>query len=63
LSKDVETALIVARRRHGKSVILQVDSATMTKDGASFFLSDNGVWLTNHVSPRYLLQMLERELP
>jgi putative RNA 2'-phosphotransferase len=63
LSKDVETALIVARRRNGKDVILQVDSATMTKDGASFFLSDNGVWLTNHVSPRYLVQMLERELP
>lgn len=63
LSKDVETALIVARRRNGKSVILKVDSATMTKDGALFFLSDNGVWLTNHVSPRYLVQMLERELP
>jgi len=63
LSRDVETALIVARRRNGKSVILQVDSATMTKDGAPFFLSDNGVWLTNHVSPRYLVQMLERELP
>ncbi|RUX94088.1 MULTISPECIES: hypothetical protein [unclassified Mesorhizobium] len=26
-------------------------------------LSDNRVWLTNHVSPRYLVQMLERELP
>ena len=63
MSEDVETALIVARRRAGKSVILQVDSAIMTKDGASFFLSDNGVWLTNHVPPRYLLEMLERELP
>ncbi|MFA6153854.1 RNA 2'-phosphotransferase [Mesorhizobium sp.] len=63
LSNDVETALIVARRRAGKSVILQVDSAAMTRDGMSFFLSDNGVWLTNHVSPRYLTHMLERELP
>ncbi|MFD1983135.1 RNA 2'-phosphotransferase [Mesorhizobium newzealandense] len=63
LSKDAETALIVARRRYGKSVILQVDSAAMMRDGVSFFLSDNGVWLTNHVSPRYLVQMLERELP
>ncbi len=63
LSKDLETALIVARRRNGKNAILQVDSAAMVKDGASFFLSDNGVWLTDHVSPRYLLQMPERELP
>ncbi|WP_027057173.1 RNA 2'-phosphotransferase [Mesorhizobium loti] len=63
LSKNMETALVVARRRAGKSVILQIDSASMNKDGVSFFLSDNGVWLTNHVSPRYLTQMPERELP
>jgi putative RNA 2'-phosphotransferase len=63
LSKDVETAAMVAGRRAGKSVILQVDSAERAKDGAPFFLSDNGVWLTNHVPARYLRQMLERELP
>ncbi|WP_269750804.1 RNA 2'-phosphotransferase [Mesorhizobium comanense] len=63
LSKDVETALIVTRRRKGKDVILQVDSAAMASDGAMFFLSDNGVWLTNHVPPRYLRRINERELP
>ncbi|MBN9256421.1 MULTISPECIES: RNA 2'-phosphotransferase [unclassified Mesorhizobium] len=63
LSKDVETALIVARRRKGKDVILRVDSAAMAGDGAPFFLSDNGVWLTNHVPPRYLQEISERELP
>jgi len=63
LSKDIETALIVARRRNGKDVILQVDSAAMAGDGITFFLSDNGVWLTDHVPPRYLHQISERELP
>lgn len=63
LSKDVETARIVARRRKGKDVILQVDSAAMAGDGEIFFLSDNGVWLTNHVPPRYLLEISEQELP
>lgn len=63
LSKDMETALIVARRRKGKDVILRVDSAAMAGDGAPFFLSDNGVWLTNHVPPRYLQEISERELP
>ncbi|MGX9143826.1 RNA 2'-phosphotransferase [Mesorhizobium sp. 128a] len=63
LSKDTETALIVARRRKGKDVILRVDSAAMAGDGAIFFLSDNGVWLTNHVAPRYLLEIREQELP
>jgi len=63
LSKDVETARIVARRRKGKDVILQVDSAAMAGDGEIFFLSDNGVWLTNRVPPRYLLEISEQELP
>jgi putative RNA 2'-phosphotransferase len=62
LSKDIETALIVARRRNGKDVILQVDSAAMAGDGMTFFLSDNGVWLTDHVPPRYLHQISEREI-
>ncbi|RTM05374.1 MAG: RNA 2'-phosphotransferase [Hyphomicrobiales bacterium] len=63
LSKDIATALIVARRRKGKDVILRIDSEAMAGDGATFFLSDNGVWLTNHVPPRYLHQISERELP
>jgi len=63
LSKDIETALIVARRRKGKDVILKIDSAAMAGDGLIFFLSDNGVWLTDHAPPRYLQQISERELP
>ncbi|PBB43145.1 RNA--NAD 2'-phosphotransferase [Mesorhizobium sp. WSM3866] len=62
LSKDIGTARIVARRRKGKDAILRIDSAAMTGDGMTFFLSDNGVWLTNHVPPRYLHQISEREL-
>lgn len=63
LSKDIETARIVARRRKGKDVILKVDSAAMAGDGLVFFLSDNGVWLTDSVPPRYLRDISERELP
>jgi putative RNA 2'-phosphotransferase len=63
LSKDVETARVVARRRNGKDVILRVDSAAMAGDGEIFFLSDNGVWLTNRVASRYLLEISEQELP
>jgi putative RNA 2'-phosphotransferase len=63
LSKDIGTALVVARRRKGKDVILRVDSAAMAGDGLIFFLSGNGVWLTDHVPPRYLQATSERELP
>lgn len=53
LSKDVETAVKVGRRR-GKPVILQVASGKMYRDGCRFYLSENGVWLTEEVPPQYL---------
>ncbi|MBX4960117.1 RNA 2'-phosphotransferase [Rhizobium binae] len=54
LSADVETAKIVAMRRKGKHVILRVDAARMFSEGHSFFVSDNGVWLTESVPVQYL---------
>jgi putative RNA 2'-phosphotransferase len=53
LSKDVHTATKVGERR-GKPVILIVDSARMAADGYKFRLSENGVWLTDHVPAKYL---------
>lgn len=53
LSPDAETARKVGMR-HGKPVILRVASARMQAEGHSFFLSANGVWLTDAVPPRYL---------
>lgn len=54
LSADVRTAEIVAKRREGPHVILRVRAAAMHAEGLAFFLSDNGVWLTAHVPPRFL---------
>jgi putative RNA 2'-phosphotransferase len=53
LSKDVETARKVGARR-GKPVILKVDAGRMQRDGHGFFVSANGVWLTDAVPPGYL---------
>ena len=53
LSGDIETARIVGSRR-GKPIILPVDAATMCGDGYLFYLSANGVWLTDIVPPQYL---------
>jgi putative RNA 2'-phosphotransferase len=53
LSKDVETARKVGARR-GKPVILTVAAGRMDRDGHSFFLSANGVWLTDAVPLGYL---------
>ncbi len=34
--------------------ILVIDSAKMAADGYKFRLSENGVWLTDHVPPGYI---------
>lgn len=53
LSSDKETAIIVGKR-HGNPAVLLADAAAMDKDGFDFYLSENKVWLTEHVPVRYL---------
>ena len=53
LSKDRETATRVGSRR-GKPVLLEVDAAAIQAKGAEFFLSKNGVWLTEHMPHEFI---------
>lgn len=53
LSADVATARRVGGRR-GRPVVLRVAAGTMARQGHAFFLSANGVWLTEHVPPQFL---------
>jgi len=53
LSVDVETARQVGKR-HGKPVVFTVDAAAMYQDGFAFYLTENNVWLTEQVPPKYL---------
>src|SRR4051794_12382569 len=53
LSPDADTARRVGAR-HGRPVVLKVDAARMAADGHDFFVSANGVWLVDAVSPDYL---------
>lgn len=53
LSKDKETAIKVGSRR-GVPQILKINANQMTKDGYVFYCSDNGVWLTDEVPPKYI---------
>ena len=55
LSADPDTARRVGAR-HGFPVVLRVDARRMHADGRVFYVSDNGVWLTAAVPPRYLDQ-------
>ena len=53
LSTDTETATKVGQR-HGKPVVLRVDTGRMAAEGHLFYFADNGVWLTDHVPSQYL---------
>jgi putative RNA 2'-phosphotransferase len=40
--------------RHGKPVVLVIQALAMHEKGHVFYLSDNGVWLTDHVPPAFI---------
>lgn len=56
LSPNLETAAKVGQRR-GKPVILEIASGQMHREGYSFFVSGNGVWLVDQVPPQYLTRL------
>lgn len=56
LSDNLETASQVGNR-HGKLVILEIDTVQMIADGFKFYISDNGVWLTDNVPSKYLSKL------
>ncbi|HEV7625722.1 MAG TPA: RNA 2'-phosphotransferase, partial [Streptomyces sp.] len=53
LSPDRETATAVGARR-GRPVVLPVEAGAMHRDGHTFRMSENGVWLVDAVPPQYL---------
>lgn len=53
LSVDRATAVNVGSRR-GKPVILVIRAREMHDAGHKFYLSDNGVWLTDHVPVEFI---------
>ena len=53
LSNDEDTARSVGSR-HGKVIVLLIDAKKMYRDGKKFYLSDNGVWLTDKVERKYI---------
>jgi putative RNA 2'-phosphotransferase len=53
LSPDEETAGKVGMR-HGKPIILLIRARDMHRAGFQFYLSENGVWLTEHVPPEWI---------
>ena len=53
LSKDTITATSVGKR-HGTPVLLEISSREMFTDGYKFYISANGVWLTDEIPTKYI---------
>lgn len=53
MSLNKETAMATGKR-HGDPVVLRIDARRMHEDGFKFQVSDNQVWLTDHVPFEYL---------
>ena len=56
LSQDISTARAVGAR-HGSPVIFKVMSEEMYRAGHRFYLSKNGVWLTDAVPANFLVKL------
>lgn len=56
LSKDIDTATKVAKRRRNP-IILGVNTEKMKNDNIKFYLSSNDVWLTKYVDSKYIKEM------
>ena len=54
LSTTIDMATKVGER-HGEPVVLTIDAKRMSEDGIRFFLSRNGVWLTEFVDAKYIV--------
>ena len=53
LSNNRSTAIEVGRR-HGKTVVFEISAGGMYREGYTFYLSENGVWLTDEVPVFYM---------
>ena len=52
---DNRTTAEKVGQRHGRVVVLRIDSKSMSKDGFFFFRSENNVWLIDRVPAKYLI--------
>ena len=58
LSKDKETAINVGKR-HGKAIILEIDTKKMLNDCNKFYYSNNGVWLCDDIDFKYVRRIFD----
>ncbi|WP_434709171.1 RNA 2'-phosphotransferase [Pseudomonas sp. R1-1] len=56
LSEEIATATSVGQR-YGSVVILEIAAQQMQEEGFKFYQAENGVWLTDHVPPHFMIKL------
>lgn len=54
LTSDFHTAYATGKR-YGEPIVFTILAGAMYEDGIEFFLSENSVWLVNHVAFKYII--------
>jgi len=54
LSKDLETAIIVGKRKGSNIVILKINTKELLLDNIKIYISKNGVYLADYIPAKYL---------
>lgn len=54
LSKDVDTALIVGKRRDDRPVILKIEAKRAYEEGINFYKEKDDIWLCDEISFKYI---------
>lgn len=54
LSVDIETAIIVGKRRDPNPILLEVDCKKALDEGIKFYVGNDKIWLCNSLLPKYL---------
>lgn len=54
LSIDEETAKLVASRRQGELIIIKVKAQEAYKNNIQFYKEENGIWLAEPISSKYI---------
>jgi putative RNA 2'-phosphotransferase len=54
LSTDIDTAMVLRKRRNENPLILRINSKTAYDDGMLFYKGSDTIWLSENMLPKYL---------
>ncbi|MBP7821614.1 MAG: RNA 2'-phosphotransferase [Saprospiraceae bacterium] len=54
LSKNIEEANLVAKRKEGETAILRINAKLAYNEGVNFYKGNENIWLSEYISPKYI---------